>query len=245
MAMGSEAPPPLCVAEDTMHLYDPTGTCTEGVCQYEPHLQTSTSYWFGAELNPTGAPVGGRWGYPTPFAAADADHVVATKAELLFALASALTGEVVFVDPNASIDMSGETRIEIPGGVTLASARGQDNHPGALLFADDTTAFPLFLSDGPGVRVTGLRLRASQAETSVLPSGNSKELQPVRAAEELPKTLQGPFLDLADAFLGYAVISADAQEGLAVPVVVQAEAPRNHRAFAFIKLTESLQQQTS
>ncbi len=54
---------------------------------------------------------------------------------------------------------------------------------------------------------------------------------------------QSPFLDLADAFLGHAIIPADARKRFAAAVVAQTEAPGNHNAFAIIELSESLLEQ--
>jgi len=111
----------------------------------------------GAAANPTGDPIGGGDGYrhivPRP-----AEPVVTADA-LVAALAGAKAGDVVYVDDRAEIDLSGRATIEIPAGVTLASGRGRDGSPGALLVTEDLDAFPLFRAAGPGVRVTGLRLR--------------------------------------------------------------------------------------
>ena len=51
---------------------------------------------------------------------------------------------------------------------------------------------------------------------------------------------QGVVLDLADAFLAYAIIHTDAGKGVAAPIAAQAEAPGNHNPFAVIELSESL-----
>jgi len=93
---------------------------------------------------------------------------------LIAALKGATPGTVVFVDPKASIDCTVRVLteglvLEIPAGVTLASDRGQrriqslgrekQSSAGALIFSDALTTRPLIRALGPGVRVTGLRLR--------------------------------------------------------------------------------------
>jgi hypothetical protein len=87
------------------------------------------------------------------------DYRVKTAKELIDALKNAKTPEVVYVEDDAEIDLSGEKAIVIGPGVTLASGRGRGDSQGALLFSNDLAASPLFLVGGEGVRVTGLRLR--------------------------------------------------------------------------------------
>ena len=93
---------------------------------------------FGAEPDADG-PIGGGPGYAR--ALADGDHVARTLDELIAALASARAGEVVFLPGDALIDCTARVLVdglvlELPGGVTLASDRGRDGSPGALLFSD-------------------------------------------------------------------------------------------------------------
>ncbi len=111
----------------------------------------------GAAVNPTGDPIGGGKGYrhilPRP-----ADPV-ATAEALAKALAAAKAGDVVYVDDAAEIDLSGRETLPIPAGVTLASGRGRDGSDGARLLTKDLGAMPLLRAEGPGVRLTGLRLR--------------------------------------------------------------------------------------
>lgn len=120
---------------------------------------------FGAESNPTGNPIGGGSGYQRPLA--EPNYRVATADELLSALGQARAGEVVYVDDARQIDLTDQRGIVIPGGVTLASGRGQNDSPGALLFTTEDKdtkgaareSFCLFKTGGSGARVTGLRLR--------------------------------------------------------------------------------------
>ena len=114
----------------------------------------------GAQPDARG-PIGGGEGYvnrvPTP------DDTIATLDDLLDALGSAKSGDVVFVDGRAEIDCTQrvyieELVIEIPEGVTLASDRGADGSGGGMILSDTFATSPLICAMGPGVRVTGLRI---------------------------------------------------------------------------------------
>jgi len=117
---------------------------------------------FGAESNPTGDPIGGGKGYRRSIS--KGNYGVKSRRELLDALKQAKGGEVVYVEDEAEIDLTGEKGIVIRGGVTLASGRGRGNSKGALLFSTDMGASPLFLAGAEKVRVTGLRLRGPDQE---------------------------------------------------------------------------------
>src|SRR5690606_36585000 len=52
----------------------------------------------------------------------------------------------------------------VPQGVTLASDRGHDGSPGALIYSDAFATSPMIRAGGPGVRITGLRLRGPDPE---------------------------------------------------------------------------------
>ncbi|MDK1032697.1 MAG: hypothetical protein QGD94_11870, partial [Planctomycetia bacterium] len=116
---------------------------------------------FGAEPNLTGDPIGGGRGYRR--IVKRFHHRVATAKGLLSALARARKGEVVYVMDTAEIDLTGKKNIIIPAGVTLASGRGRAKgkklSKGALIFCDEKWTKSLFRTGGPGVRVTGLRIR--------------------------------------------------------------------------------------
>ena len=112
---------------------------------------------FGAEVNPTGDPIGGGKGYRR--VVDRCDYVVKTLEELRAALKKIKSGQVVYVNDNAEIDVTGEQKIVIPGGVTVASGRGRGGSEGALLYSDELATSPLFSAGGEKVRVTGLRLR--------------------------------------------------------------------------------------
>ena len=112
---------------------------------------------FGAETNPTGDPIGGGKGYRQ--LVSQSDYQVNSLEGLLAALKKAKAGQVVYVDDQAEIDLTGKQKIVIPGGVTIASGRGHKNSQGALLYSNELKTSPLFLAGGEKVRVTGLRLR--------------------------------------------------------------------------------------
>ncbi|MDD3927196.1 MAG: LamG domain-containing protein, partial [bacterium] len=120
------------------------------------------------DFNPTGSPVGGGAGYQNMVSANQADYTVASESELLNALASAISGQVIYVDDAAQVDMSGESSLIIPAGVTLAGGRGQNIggaiSQGGLIYTSQYNTYPLFLAGGTGVRVTGLRLRGPYSE---------------------------------------------------------------------------------
>ena len=118
---------------------------------------------FYEQLNPTGEPIGGDVGYSAILSPLEADFLVNTRAELLSALAAAQSGQVIYVDDEAEIDLTQDQDVIIPGGVTLASGRGRDGSRGGLIYSEalhpDQTYISTFKTGGPDVRITGLRLR--------------------------------------------------------------------------------------
>ncbi|HSA59671.1 MAG TPA: hypothetical protein VLJ37_08300 [bacterium] len=121
--------------------------------------QTPDPETYGAESNPTGDPIGGGKGYSRIVSAADASIVVKTKKELLAALSAMGSGGIVYISDGAKIDMTGESEVQIPSGMTLASGRGRGRSKGALLYTSSADARLVFLAGGPGIRITGLRLQ--------------------------------------------------------------------------------------
>ncbi|MCL7418063.1 MAG: hypothetical protein M8354_09525, partial [Halalkalicoccus sp.] len=99
--------------------------------------------------------VGGGEGYDRTVSPGEADVVVSTREELLSALEEG--SKTIYVADDAVIDLSAR-RITIPGDVTLASGRGRNGSPGALITADER-ASRLFQIYEEGVRITGLRFR--------------------------------------------------------------------------------------
>ncbi|CAG0951391.1 MAG: hypothetical protein OIN86_08545 [Candidatus Methanoperedens sp.] len=121
---------------------------------------TSTSSKYGSDANPTGNPIGGGKGYSKIISPSDADHVVSTKTELLSALSGAVAGagEIIYVDDNANIDLTGESNIVLKANVTLASGRGTGSSTGGRLFTTSYPSTALFITSGANVRVTGLNI---------------------------------------------------------------------------------------
>ncbi|MDD5597182.1 MAG: PKD domain-containing protein [Victivallaceae bacterium] len=119
----------------------------------------------GAEANYTGDPFGGGPGYSDIITLQQADYVVTNKAELLDALEVAGSGDIVYVPDDAEIDLTGESNINIPAGVTLAGDRGCNNSKGGLIYTTqhDTIVW-LLVAGGNAVRITGLRLRGPDLE---------------------------------------------------------------------------------
>lgn len=115
---------------------------------------------YGARPDERG-PTGGGAGYAN--VVTGGDHRVASTFELIEALAQAQPGQVVFVDPAAAIDFTSRVAgdgfvLEVPGGITLASNRGEGGAPGAMLYCDHLKAQPFIRVTGPGARITGLRI---------------------------------------------------------------------------------------
>jgi hypothetical protein len=107
-------------------------------------------------------PIGGGAGYGdlvTP-----TGDVVATVDDLLESLAQAKAGDTVYIAGDAEIDLTTrvfieELVLEVAEGVTLASDRGQNGSPGALIESDAQETRQFIRCLGPGVRVTGLRIK--------------------------------------------------------------------------------------
>ena len=118
---------------------------------------------FYEQLNPTGEPIGGQVGYSHIISPEDADFLVFSRADLLNALHAAQSGQVVYIDDDAEIDLTNDQDVIIPAGVTLASGRGREGSQGGLIYSNalypDQTYVSTFLTGGTGVRITGLRLR--------------------------------------------------------------------------------------
>lgn len=123
-------------------------------------------------LPPSACPLGGGVGYANIVSPTNATFSVNNKADLLSALSSAKSGEIIYVNDDAEIDLTDQANLIIPAGVTLASGRGNGSSQGALLFSNRLTytggteqLWKLFKSGGSGVRVTGIRLVGNDNET--------------------------------------------------------------------------------
>ncbi|MDA1264080.1 MAG: hypothetical protein O2816_03255 [Planctomycetota bacterium] len=141
-------------------LYGADTTCP-AVTSVEVDGQT-----FGAAADERGS-IGGGAGYVAGIRSGD--HQVRDLDGLLQALAGAVPGEVIFLPGDVVIDLTGMVFIEalvleLPGGVTLASDRGVEGSPGALLFSDALLTRPLIRVTGDDARLSGLRLQGPDAE---------------------------------------------------------------------------------
>lgn len=121
--------------------------------------QAGVSY--GATDDDAG-PLGGGPGYQ--HIASQGDHTASTLDELIAALGKAQAGDVVFIPGETEIDLTARIYVdklvlEIPAGVTLAGNRGAADSAGAILTSDALDTPVMLRPLGPGVRVTGLRLR--------------------------------------------------------------------------------------
>ncbi|WP_292366544.1 CARDB domain-containing protein [Methanoculleus sp. UBA208] len=145
MTVGATAPTPTPTRT-------PTPTPTPGQTTY------------GADANPTGNPIGGGDGYKNIVSRSNADFIVDTTSELVSALGSAQSGDIIWVEQNANIDMSGRTTT-IRAGVILASNRGENGSPGGRIY-QTSAGTRLFTIGGQNVRITGLRIEGPQKDTS-------------------------------------------------------------------------------
>ncbi len=116
---------------------------------------------YGAQPDERG-PIGGGPGYTSAVTAGD--FTATTLEQLIEAVATASEGQTVFIPGGAEIDFTtfvyiGKFVLTIPAGITLASDRGSNGSPGAVLFSDALDTRNMIKVDGPGVRITGLRIR--------------------------------------------------------------------------------------
>jgi hypothetical protein len=113
----------LLVASSLVHTTPPTQGAEDVVTQY------------GADANPTGNPIGGGYGYVSPhgYSQATADYVVTTVSQLSTALASATSGQVIWIPSGTTITISSAYGKTIKSGVVLASSRGKDGAAGGKI----------------------------------------------------------------------------------------------------------------
>lgn len=137
------------------------------------------SNYYGAESNPTGNPIGGGEGYDEIFTTGD--YIVTNKTELLNALSLAGSGDVIYVAND--IDLTDESYLDIPAGVTLAGNRGHLGGSGPRLFSNTTieretsqVIWNLFAITNANVRITGLRIEGPDAEIRTLPYETQSEV---------------------------------------------------------------------
>jgi hypothetical protein len=116
---------------------------------------------YGARPDTRG-PIGGGSGYTG--VVTGGDYTVENIDALIDALSKARGGEVVFITGETVLDLTSRIYIEglvlgIPGGVTLASDRGNGDSQGALLTSDALKTPVMIRALGSGARITGLRIQ--------------------------------------------------------------------------------------
>jgi len=116
---------------------------------------------YGARPDEQG-PIGGGTGYTR--VVTKGDFTAKTLDALLAALSKAKSGQIVFIPGETEIDLTARIYIEqlvleVPEGVTLAGNRGFKDSKGALLSSDALKTPVMIRPLGPGVRITGLRIR--------------------------------------------------------------------------------------
>lgn len=134
----------------------------------------NSTYGANDSVGITGNPLGGGAGYTFMITNADPNVIacVSTKAALLSALSGASSGDIVWVNGSANIDMSNTYETVIPTGVILASDRGQSGSAGGRLYWTDQhagssgTVINALKTGGAGVRVTGLRIDGAYPENT-------------------------------------------------------------------------------
>lgn len=143
---------------------------------------------YGAEVNPTGQPIGGGLDYTDHVL--ESDWEVSTVAELLQALEEAeqmpfaeRLGKVVFVAGEARLDLTEAAPVEVPDGITLAGNRGLDGCPGALLYYTRTKSVQV-IRLGSDTRLTGLRIRGPAPDYVAVTDAIPEAYPPVGRGEK-------------------------------------------------------------
>lgn len=113
---------------------------------------------YGARPDERG-PIGGGEGYHDILTSGDI--TVTSVEEFKAALNEAEPGQVIYVPDGVEIDLTGESTLTVPGGVTLAGSRGHDGSPGALI--KRMTTGTMLSTGGDEVRLTGLRFEGAYA----------------------------------------------------------------------------------
>ncbi|MBR6558980.1 MAG: right-handed parallel beta-helix repeat-containing protein [Clostridia bacterium] len=124
---------------------------------------------YGAYLEEGMDPIGGGVGYSEIFTTGD--YVVDTFEELLDAAKKAKSGEVIFVEGHANIDVTSANTISIAKGVTLASNRGYIDEngncsTGAVLWSIAACGSGI-ITAGDDSRVTGLVVNGRNPYTHI------------------------------------------------------------------------------
>ncbi|MEN6371892.1 MAG: hypothetical protein ABFD64_07745 [Armatimonadota bacterium] len=119
---------------------------------------------YGAEAYAGKDPIGGGAGYTKIVDRSKAAFIVSTADELKNALGKAKPGEIIYVTDNSVIDMTGQDHVVIPGGITIAGNRGVDGSLGPIIKTTNLECYPLFITMGEDVRLTGIRFQGPDPE---------------------------------------------------------------------------------
>lgn len=133
----------------------------------ESNRQSSDSNISPWEYCQDGNPIGGGAGYGAILTTGT--HIVSTNlsASAFKSFVEARTsGDVVFINSGVTLNLTAlTTSIQVAGGVTIASDRGNGASQGALVFTDQMayqgsgTMIPVFRTKGTGTRFTGFRFQ--------------------------------------------------------------------------------------
>ena len=129
-------------------------------CQPQLGLQTSDSY--GIAGNDTGDTIGGGMDYSCSIARGN--RQVNNLEALLTSLEIAGYGDTIFIPSGITLDLTGQSEILLPKGLTLAGDRGLDGRPGPLLFTDELPYKGILFLVDEDVHVSGLRIRGPDPE---------------------------------------------------------------------------------
>ncbi|MFO7947725.1 MAG: hypothetical protein R6V19_13025, partial [Armatimonadota bacterium] len=110
---------------------------------------------------PDDNPIGGGEGYSDIHTTGDI--TVTTAEEFKAALKESQAGQIIYVPDGVEIDLTGESTLTIPGGVTLAGSRGHEGSPGGLI--KRLSGGRMLSTGGDEVRVTGLRFEGAYGGT--------------------------------------------------------------------------------
>jgi len=160
--------------EFSLHLNGQQVTAYELVGEEPPNADTADGSGDDASGDDggstDGAAMGGGSRYARTVTRSDANIVARTASELVDGLSAASAGEVVFVPGDEQIDLGGR-KIEVPAGVTLASNRGVNGAPGALLYTDQEVNDSLFVREN--ARFTGLQVRGPHPGSDTSSGGSN------------------------------------------------------------------------
>lgn len=120
---------------------------------------------YGAELNPTGQPIGGGLDYTDHvhgynWKVADAEALAAALAEAAALPYKERKGKIVKIDDAAEIDITGIVPLVVPDGITLAGDRGDRGAPGPRLFVTDSERLNM-IQMGSNTRLSGIRVEGA------------------------------------------------------------------------------------